>query len=211
MPRTTGSDTHAARLRQLIRLVRAVKLKVQNPTEPAWPPTPPAPNKPAADASRISVPEANEPSGEATGSPWPTSNISRETLKMLEQLAAEPRQVLDPLGVAEILHRNHHTKLAAVFYQEALRRNNGRDQNAAADKAWILFQAANCLREHDHVMAGKLYEDLIAGYPESPWVDVARARYELLQWYHRQQVPALLSAGPTRPTADEVRVANKRR
>jgi len=67
------------------------------------------------------------------------------------------------------------------------------DVGSAQDKAWILFQTGNCLRDDDLANAGKMYRQLIAEYPNSPWIDLAKARLNLIDWYQKSKLQTLIA------------------
>jgi len=61
------------------------------------------------------------------------------------------------------------------------------------NRAWILFQIGNCLRDDELPTAMKMYRQLIAEYPDSPWADLAKARSKLIDWYQKDNPRALIA------------------
>ncbi|GAH37221.1 unnamed protein product, partial [marine sediment metagenome] len=61
------------------------------------------------------------------------------------------------------------------------------------NRAWILFQIGNCLRDDELPTAMKIYRQLIAEYPDSPWADLAKARSKLIDWYQKNNPRALIA------------------
>jgi TolA-binding protein len=57
-----------------------------------------------------------------------------------------------------------------------------------------LFQIGNCLRDGDRPAAEKVYKQLIAEYPDSPWTDLARAEDKLLEWYQKENPHELIES-----------------
>ncbi len=127
----------------------------------------------------------------AAGEPY--EPVSDRALQLLENLSQHPDQLHNPLGLAEVLFLSGHLKQAAIFYQEALARMSLDDVGSAQDRAWILFQTGNCLRDDDLANAGKMYRQLIAECPNSPWIDLAKARLNLIDWYQKSKPQTLIA------------------
>jgi TolA-binding protein len=94
--------------------------------------------------------------------------------------------------LAEILFNSNHLKEAAKCYQQALDRITANETDRFADKEWLLFQIGNCLRNTDRQAAMQIYSQLIAEYPDSPWVDLANAKSKLIDWYLKDKPDALI-------------------
>ncbi|MFA5239045.1 MAG: tetratricopeptide repeat protein [Phycisphaerae bacterium] len=109
--------------------------------------------------------------------------ITDQTLEIFERLSQQPQQIKNPLELAEILFRNGNLKEAAKCYKEALGRMTANENSPQEEKAWILFQIGNCLRNTDQPAAIEMYRQLIAEYPDSPWADLAKAQSKLIDWY----------------------------
>lgn len=116
--------------------------------------------------------------------PW-SEPVSSETLHMLEDLLEHPDRSMNPVELGDVLFLSENTKEAAKFYQEALDRRGGDDVRSASDRAWALFQTGNCLRHNDAAVAKEMYGQLIAGYPDSPLADLAKAQNRLIDWYQK--------------------------
>jgi len=119
--------------------------------------------------------------------------VTDQTLQMLENLSQHLDQVDNPFELGEVLFLSGHQKKAAVFYQEALSRSSADEAGSAQDRAWILFQIGNCLRDDDDAAAKKMYRQLIAEYPESPWTDLAKAQDKLIDWYRENKSRKLIA------------------
>jgi hypothetical protein len=87
--------------------------------------------------------------------------------------------------MAELLFLSNHPVEAAVFYRRALDLADAKGTAAPEDRAWILFQLANCLRETDMTQAEDVYTQLVAEYPDSSWSELAKAHGRLISWYQR--------------------------
>jgi len=119
--------------------------------------------------------------------------VSDRTLEVLENLSQHPDRLHNPVDLAEILFLSGHLKQAATFYQQALGRISPDDVGSAQDRAWFLFQTGNCLRDDDLASAGKMYRQVIAEYPNSPWVDLAKARLNVIDWYQKSKPQTLIA------------------
>jgi tetratricopeptide (TPR) repeat protein len=125
--------------------------------------------------------------------PETAPTLASKTQKGLDDLRKNAGRVRDPLEVAELLFLSGRPTEAAPFYEEALRRTSAGDAASAADRAWILFQLGNSLREADAAKAQDAYMKLIAEYPESPWTEMARASGRLLTWYQSTRPDQLVA------------------
>jgi tetratricopeptide (TPR) repeat protein len=126
---------------------------------------------------------AEQKAQSTTDKPLSYKPVSVETLQTLHKLSTEPKRIYNHLELAEILFLSGHLKEAAIFYRHALQQMIQDDLASATDKAWIIFQIANCLRNEDLQEAKKMYKQLITEYPDSPWADFAKAREGLIDWY----------------------------
>ena len=118
--------------------------------------------------------------------------IADETLQMLRSLAQNPEKLDNPLELGEILFVSGYVKEAATFYSEALKRKDPNDVSVSWDRAWILFQTGNCLRNDDLPAAAKMYQQLLTEYPNSPWADMATAQSNLIAWYLKDEPVKLM-------------------
>jgi len=109
--------------------------------------------------------------------------LAPATLERLESLLQDPNQVDNPLDMAELLFLSGRPAKAAIFYERALARLTSGEPSQDEDRAWILFQLGNCLRETDMAKAKASYMKLISQYPGSPWTELAKAHGRLITWY----------------------------
>lgn len=117
----------------------------------------------------------------------PYESVTDQTLQMLKNLSQHPKQLDNPFELGEVLFLSGHLKEARLFYQEALNRRDANDIASAQDKAWILFQIGNCLRDGDPPMAIETYRQLITEYPDSLWADLAKAQDKLINWHQKDK------------------------
>jgi len=179
---TKGKD----HLKQLIEQIRSVEFELQKPVQELVivPEQPEAvgPNETVPD-----VPESKETVKQEAKPRPPKEPIADETLQMLKNLAQEPEKLAHPLELGEVLFVSGNLKEAALFYTEALKRKDPNDAGVSRDRAWILFQIGNCLRNDDMPAAAKIYKQLLTEYPNSPWSDLATARNNLIAWYLKDE------------------------
>ncbi|MHC4622284.1 MAG: tetratricopeptide repeat protein [Planctomycetota bacterium] len=178
-------------LEQIIEQIRSVQFKPREKTaEPVilLKVTPTIePNKAPQDGNAPSEPAKKEVEYKP-----PYKLVSAKTLQTLKDQAQHPEQVRNPLQLAEILFLSGNKKEAVTFYKEALNRQSADNLWSAHDKAWILFQIGNCLREDDPQTARKAYARLITEYPDLPWADLAKAKDKLLEWYETDKPRTLI-------------------
>lgn len=179
-----GKEAEASlALKRLVRQVRSVKFEDQNPGPTFTPPeSTPAEETLEDQAAEIDVPGPSAPAAAtpASGGSQPTQ--AEQTLGVLRQ---DPNQIHDPLEMAELLFLSGRPAEAAPFYARALDGLNRTDPTYEADRAWVLFQLGNCLRETNIAKAQETYMKLISEYPASPWTELAKAHGRLLTWYQK--------------------------
>jgi len=186
------NDTESRnQLRQIIEQIRSVEFGPQKQA--------PAPVVILEKASAIEpnetvpgVPGQKEKAKPEAKPKLPDEPITGETLQMLRNLAQEPEKLDNPLELGEILFVSGNIKEAATFYSEALKRKDPNDVSASWDRAWILFQIGNCLRNDDLPVAAKMYQQLLTEYPNSPWADMASAQSNLIAWYLKDEPVKLM-------------------
>jgi len=122
----------------------------------------------------------------------PDKPITGETLQMLRNLAQNPEKLDNPLELGDILFISGNVKEAVTFYSEALKRKDPNDVSVSWDRAWILFQTGNCLRNDDLPAAAKMYRQLLTEYPNSPWAGLATAQSNLIAWYLKDEPEKLM-------------------
>ncbi len=184
----TGRDE----LQQIIGQIRSVQFKV-----PSKPPEPVVVVEPAPAAEPNEIPSDTEAPEELQAkeaeSKLPYEPVSDETLQAIEDLLKHPDQLGNPFELGEVLFLSGRLKQAEVFYRQALGRSGADDSGSAQDRDWILFQIANCLREDNPPEALKLYRQLIAEYPDSPWTELAKAQEKLIDWYQKDKPWTLIA------------------
>ncbi len=123
----------------------------------------------------------------------PYGLVTDKTLQTIRSFSKNPGNLNNPFELGETLFLSGYLKEAAIFYREALKRKSPDDPGLAWDRAWILFQIGNCLRNDDQPEAIKMYGQLITEYPNSPWKELADARRALLDWYLKDEPHKLIT------------------
>jgi tetratricopeptide (TPR) repeat protein len=118
--------------------------------------------------------------------------LSSETLTAVKTVMEEQPSVKHPLALAQTLFAGGYVEEAAAFYQKAYDAMDPNDPVSAPERAWILFQIGNCLRQTQPEQALQAYHQLTARYPDSVWVTMAKPWQELAQWYAAEQPRHLL-------------------
>ncbi len=137
------------------------------------------------------------PSPKATSRPsvQPSTQTVRITpvrsLAKLKKLS--PDSVTDPLALADALFRGGYLETAAPFYKKAAQLETDEE-----GKAWMLLQAANCLRKADPAAAAKAYAELMNAYPKSIWSSLAKVQKNLIDWRKTNDLDALLKEAEKR-------------
>lgn len=173
-------------LNRMIERIRSVtfgpKKKTVEPEPDQVEFRPSKPPGPPADAAK----EMEEEKDKQPTTPkrtLPYDPISDKTMRMLKDLSKTPEKVDTPFELGETLFLSGNLEEAAAFYLEALDRTEPNDVDPTGNRAWILFQAGNSLRNSRLQKASKMYELLLTEYPDSVWTQVAKAQMQLIDWY----------------------------
>jgi len=201
---TPQGKESGSRLRQIIGQVRSVRFGSEKQQQAAAPSAAPAKSAVVEPARNgLGTPVRREDPNEEIESAPSRQQVKGETLKMLKELLPHPEKLDRPLELGEVLFSCGNLTDAAVFYQEALKRADPNDANASGDRAWILFQIGNCLRNSNRPTASKMYGQLLSEYPQSPWTYMAQAEGKLIEWYIKDDPRTLVSAGKTQRPATQ--------
>ncbi len=178
-------------LNRLIEQVRSIEFTSQQPSETVVVPETVSTTEPNEASVSMTVP--NEDETKEIESKPPYTSITDKTLQMLKSLTLSPEKIDNPFELGEILFLNGNLKEAAVFHQEALIRTDPNDPESAIDRAWLLFQKGNCLRDDDVAMAAKIYGQLIMEYPNSLWAEFAQIQSQIIAWYQTDEPQKLIA------------------
>jgi tetratricopeptide (TPR) repeat protein len=180
-------------LKRLIEQIRAFETKPaehQSESVFAIEPIVPAvePNKTQSD-----VEPTEETRKKTIESELPYKPVTDQTLQMLANFSQDPNQVENPFGLGEVLYFSGRLREAVPFYRQAFNRMDKDKAGEEQNRAWILFQLGNCLRDYDMPAAKKMYVRLITEYPESTWVDLAKVWEKLIDLYLKEKPDILLN------------------
>jgi len=182
-PDKPRDDSKADELRQLIEQIRSIKVESHGGefVEPQQQVQQPINTPPVAAPEPPAVATAIEPSKFSTEAT--PNSISDQTLQKVDAMLKNSNRITNPFELAEILFRSGKTGLAGLCYKKALVSIDANDPNLAGERAWILFQMGNCLKDNDPNTARENYAELVRTQPDSPWAEIARVRLGLLDWY----------------------------
>ncbi len=179
-------------LKRMIEQIRSIEFKLdKQPSEPVIVTEAVKTAEPNETLSDTAVPK--EQKTEEVETKLPYEPISDQTLQILKDISQHLDNLRNSFELGETLVLSGNLKEAAVFYQEALKRKSPDDVGSARDRAWILFQIGNCLRNDEPITAMKMYGQLITEYPNSPWRELAEARSKLLNWYLKDEPHKLIA------------------
>ena len=187
-PEDKGSSQRKNKLQQIIGQIRSVEFKPQEPPTEAFIVVEPVP-EPNEISTDTEILHESGP-GKIERKP-PYEKVTDETLQIFKSLSQHPEQLHNPLELAEILFNSHCLPEAAKCYREALDRITAEKSGQVPNGDWLLLQTGNCLRNDDPSTAMQLYQQLLAEYPDSPWVDLAKTKSELIDW-HLKDTPYTL-------------------
>jgi TolA-binding protein len=169
-----GRDKQKAdELKQMIEQVRSVKLEPKKPAA-------------AAPVENIIPTAAAEQSSQPVQTQSAENTNSAETLQLVENQLKDPNLISNPFELAEILFKSGRQVQAGICYKQALKVLPADDPNLATERAWILFQIGNCLKDKDPNTARESYAELIRTHPNSPWTEIAKARYGIIELYQQE-------------------------
>jgi hypothetical protein len=117
----------------------------------------------------------------------PTSRPAQIPPELLAKIKSISKTgVADPAGLAEALRLGGHLDHAAGFYDMAMKSTSD-----SKEKAWLLFQSANCLRQKNPSAALEKFQKLLTEYPDSLWAPLAQAQAQVVEWRQTNNVTAL--------------------
>lgn len=189
MPDCEKDKIAKSELRSMIQQIRSIEIQMPDVKyEPVIVPEVipiDEPDEVVVEDTGVQQKKVNEPN-------VPVGVTAENTVKILKNIPDSPSGVSDPFALGEALFLSGYLKEAAVFYQKALKRKAQDDAGSNRDRAWILFQIGNCLRNENRSEAAKMYLQLITEYPNSPWIPLAQARKTLLDWYLKEKPHKLI-------------------
>lgn len=189
-----GDDGSRNELQRMIEKIRSVTFEPRRQVaEPVIVPVEVRPIEPAEPASDVAAGAEDEQEQVVPKPRLPYEPITEKTLQMLRDLSKHPEMLADPFELGETLFLSGNLKEAVVFYTEALNRTEPNDVDPAGNRAWMLFQTGNCLRNSDRPAAAKMYALLITEYPNSPWTQMAQTQARLIDWHLKNEPQKLIA------------------
>jgi tetratricopeptide (TPR) repeat protein len=176
-------------LRQMIEQIRSVTFESQ---QPAQQPVNTAPDISPEPNITPAVEPVTQPVSVSAPPEAPDKSMSGQTLQTVQHLLKGPNHIATPLELAEILYRSGELGLAGLCYKQALSSIAADDPNWAGERAWILFQIGNCLKDNDPNAARESYAELVRTHPDSPWAEIAKSENSLADWYQQDQPHKLI-------------------
>lgn len=194
MPEVEKEEVTKSELRKMIEQIRTIDIGISKEVfKPVVPNEVPKnePNEPNGvilkkDIEEIQKKEKVKKPSSSDGT------VTSQTIEKLKKLSQDPNNLDNPFELGETLFLSGYMKEAVVFYREALKRENSEKADSTRNRAWILFQIANCLRDNDRPEAIRVYEQLIKEYPNSPWKELAEVRRTLIDWYLKEEPRKLI-------------------
>ncbi|MHC4692127.1 MAG: tetratricopeptide repeat protein [Planctomycetota bacterium] len=179
-------------LRRLIELIRSIEFKPPKQPEPIIN-IRPVETKVETNQTPFDPVVTEESSNNTIEFKSPYESITDRTLQMIGSVAQDPNQLENPFELGEVLYFSGRLEEAIIFYQEALNRKDADKSGLSRDRAWILFQIGNCLKDYDLKKAQSIYRQLITEHPGSPWVEPAKAREKIVNWYLKEKPRTLIA------------------
>jgi len=195
---------------ELVRRIRSVKFQAREQEPPVvatFVMPEPITNHLEASPTQETIVEQTTPPV-LTASAAHEASLPAEAAEALKRILADPNQAGDPQELAELLYLTGKLAEAAVLYQKALDLATGKEPAARADRAWMLLQLGHCLRDTDPARAKDAYAKLTAEHADCPWVELAKARSQLITWYEQVQ-PRQWVNGQETPPARQVAASQK--
>jgi len=183
-------------LDDLVRRIRSMKFQAREQEPPAAATF----VAPAAVTSHLEAAPAQERVLVLTAPVTPEGPLPAEAAEALKRVLADPNQVSNPQELAELLYLTGKFAEAAILYQRALDLTTGKEPAARADRAWMLLQLGNCLRDTNPARAKDAYAKVIAEHADCPWVELAKAHSQLITWYEQVQPRQSVAGQESPPT-----------
>ncbi len=137
---------------------------------------------PKASSNQTTSRPTSQPNTDTTTQP---ARIGQEILAKLKKLP--PESIPDPTALADTLFIEEYLESASFFYAMALK-----NETDADERAWLLFQIANCYRKTNPTEAVKVYAKLLSEHPNSLWSSTAHMPKNIIEWYKVNKLDDLL-------------------
>lgn len=197
LPQPTGPAETDSALEQLIEQVRTVKFTPRNQPPAFAVPTEP-PQTVATETPVTSKGGSRPAAAPAARGTEPAGPLSPQLTQAIVPVLKDANRPEQPLEMAELLFLGGHRNEAAVLYRKALELVDIATAAGREDRAWILLQLGNCLRDTDARQARDAYGKLIMEHADSPWLELAKAQRQLLDWHEQARPRELIGPTPAR-------------
>ncbi len=187
------TDAPAEDLSRAVRQLQAMVLpKSQAPAATGQSPAPGAGDVDKSVAAETpAVSPTTQPTSQPASQPASKAGVSAADLALLKSMAVE--KLTNASGVADALYQAGQYEVAMAVY---MRLQDHPPKDVSGD--WLLFQVGNCHgRCGNYEQAAALYQKLIAGFPESPWLAVAKVQSQLAAWHQETRPAELLKPAAT--------------
>lgn len=193
-PAKSHSNRKTEELKQIIEQVRSVQFESASASQAE--PQPEDRIEPQQQTTPEDKKQKAEPQSSSDATVDPAANkdksMHNQMLNKVETLFKDPNAITTPFELAEVLFQTGELALAGVCYKKALSSLNTDDPNVTTERAWILFQIGNCLKDSDPNASKNSYAELIRTAPDSPWARIAKSRHSMIDWYQQEQPRKLI-------------------
>lgn len=155
----------------------------------------------------IQVPAVRPDDTDATKRPTPAPTTRPTTAPAHDPTATTADDLKDLVAtdadaareVGDALYRAGRHRDAEALYAAALERceNDG-------ERAWMLYQIANCRLHVDAASAGECYQRVVTEHPDSPWAPQARAQKRVLDWRRTNGIDELVESVRNTNVSEEI-------
>jgi len=160
-------------------VIPKIEPQVKEPRNIAVPASQPSSRPTTQPTTQPARGQVSEPRAMSDPGPPPKSGeISSEELGRLRVLSA--KGVANPVPLADSLYLGGYLDEAYPLYRQGLG-----GELTDPDRAWVLFQMANCKRISDPPAANSLYKRVVSEYPDSRWSGIIQIQSEIIEWKNR--------------------------
>ena len=169
----------SGQLQEAINRLRSAMHQPKVPTTTKWKKQP---TRPTTGVFKTTTQPTTQPKDSSTTKPADGASDPNKIRDRIRKL----NSIEDPAAVADALFQAKHPDLAVVFYDRAIK-----GKSAPREKAWLLFQAANCRRKTKPQAALKAYDALVAAHPDSLWSSIALVQKGIVEWQNTHNLETL--------------------
>ncbi len=108
-------------------------------------------------------------------------NVIVEEFKLDENFKPDPNNVIELVGLADILYKDKLYANAGLYYKTALEKIESQQKGDLKQMAWILFQLGNCNKDDNPKEAFKYYDKLSVKFPGSKWAEICATQKKITE------------------------------